>query len=97
MTEGSAAANLEMAIVLPLGVIAHQLMRIEADLRLLNMKALDFANAREEGRHTGSIRERLDNINEVLDSIKGLVSDIEADIQSRSRGSNGQYHPDRDD
>jgi len=49
MTEGSSAANLEMAIVLPLAVVAHQLMRIEADLRLLNMKALDFANAREEG------------------------------------------------
>jgi len=96
MTQGP-SANLEMAIVLPLGVVAHQLMRIEADLRLLNMKALDFAKTREDGRHAGSIRERLENINEVLDSIKSLVSDIEADIQPQSRGPNRKSHPDRDD
>jgi hypothetical protein len=78
-------ANLEMALVLPLGVIANQLMRIEADLRLLNMKAVDLARERETGRHTGLIEARLERINEALDAIRSLVSDIEADIQPKTR------------
>jgi hypothetical protein len=78
-------ANLEMALVLPLGVIANQLMRIEADLRLLNMKAVDLARERETGRHTGLIEARLERINEALDAIRSLVADIEADIQPKTR------------
>jgi hypothetical protein len=96
MTAGH-SANWEMAIDLPLGVVAHQLMKIEADLRLLNMKAVDFAKAREDGRRAGSIRERLENINEVLDSIKSLVSTMESDIQPASRDSARKAHSDRDD
>jgi hypothetical protein len=60
-------------------------MRIEADLRLLNMKAVDLARERESGRHTGLIEARLERINEALDAIRSLVSDIEVDIQPRSR------------
>ncbi len=77
--------SLEMALVLPLGVIANQLLRIEADLRLLNMKALDLARARETERHTGLIEARLERIHEALDAIRTLVSDIEADIQPKAR------------
>jgi hypothetical protein len=94
MTETS-AATLEMAIVLPLGVVARQLMKIEADLRLLNMKALELARERENGRHTRLIEDSLENINEALDAIKGLVSDIETDI--RPRPMNRKPHPERDD
>jgi hypothetical protein len=83
MTEAS-SANLEMAIILPLGVVANQLMRIETHLRLLNMKALNFAKERENGRLSGLIEARLEHINEALDSIRNLVADIEADIQPRS-------------
>jgi hypothetical protein len=72
--------NLEMTIVLPLGVVAHQLMKIEADLRQLNMKALDFARERENAPHTGLIEARLEKINEALDSIKVLVSTIASDL-----------------
>jgi len=86
MTEAP-CANLEMAIVLPLGVVANQLMRIEADLRLLNMKALSFAKRRDDIRLAGQLEARLDNINAALDSIRVLVSDIEADIQPRSTGA----------
>jgi hypothetical protein len=93
MTEAS-AANLEMAIVLPLGVVAHQLMKIEADLRLLNMKALNLAQERENGSQTRLIEAALDNINESLDAIKSIVSDIETDIHPRP---NRKSHPDRDD
>ena len=71
---------MEMAIVLPLGVVGHQLMRIEADLRLLNMKASDFARERDNAPHTRLIEARLEQINEALDSIRILVSDIAADL-----------------
>jgi hypothetical protein len=77
----SSPVNLEMSIVLPLGVVAHQLMKIEADLRLLNMKALDFARERENAPHTGFIEARLEKINEALESIRVLVSDIAADLR----------------
>jgi hypothetical protein len=69
-----------MTMILPLGVVANQLMKIEAELRLLNMKALDFVEEHGNGRQTGQIQARLDNIHEALDAIRVLVSDIEADI-----------------
>ena len=72
---------MEVAFVLPLGVVANQLMRIEAQLRLLNMKTLDLATERDQGRLIGLIDARLEQINEALDSISGLVSDI--GLQSR--------------
>jgi hypothetical protein len=78
----STAANWELAIVLPLGVIANQLMKIELDLRLLNMKALDFAMEGGSARQAGLIETRLDSINHALDSIRGIVSDIGDEIQS---------------
>jgi hypothetical protein len=82
MTEAS-SANFEMSINLPLGVLANQLMRIEADLRLLNMKALRCARERENQRPTGDIEARLDNINATLESIRDLVSDIEDCLQPK--------------
>jgi hypothetical protein len=72
--------NLELAIALPLGVVGSQLMRIEADLRLLNMKAWDFARDRENAPPTRHIEARLEQINQALDSISILVSDIAADL-----------------
>src|ERR1700676_1518383 len=83
MTEKSDSA-LELAIGLPLDVVANKLMRIEADLRLLNMKALVFAND-HDGRLTGLIEARVEAIFVALDTIRSLVSDIEADIQPHSQ------------
>jgi hypothetical protein len=83
MTEAS-SADFEMSISLPLGVLANQLMRIEADLRLLNMKALRCARERENQRPTGGLEARLDNINATLESIRDLVSDIEGCLRPRS-------------
>jgi hypothetical protein len=87
--------NMEMALVLPLGVAAHQLMKIEADLRQLNMKAVDFARERENTPHTGLIETRLEKINETLDSIRVLVSDIAAGL--RPQHSKHKPRVDRDD
>jgi hypothetical protein len=79
---GPSQSNLQLAIVLPLGVIANQLMRIEADLRFLNMKALVHAQQSETGGIGSQIIAQLDHINEALDLIRGLASDIQADMQS---------------
>jgi hypothetical protein len=82
VTEAS-TENLELSISLPLGAVANQLMRIEADLRFLNMKALAYAKEGENAGPARQIAARLEKINEALDRIRGLVSDIEADVQPR--------------
>ena len=80
MTEAS-PANVELAIVLPLGVVANQLIRIETDLRFLNMKALAYANERENGNLAAKISGGIEKINGALDLLRGLVADIEANSQ----------------
>lgn len=82
MTESS-PANLELAISLPLGVVANQLTRVEADLRFLSMKASAFADERENGELAAKASGGLERINEALDSIRGLVADMAANIQPR--------------
>jgi hypothetical protein len=83
MTESS-AANLELALALPLGVVANQLTRIEADLRFLSMKASAYADERENGELAAKLSGGLEKIKEALDLIRGLVADIEANIQTVS-------------
>jgi hypothetical protein len=83
MTEAF-SANLEMAIALPLGVVANQLAKIEANLRHLNMRVGDFAKERDNGRLAGLIEGKLDNINGLLDSIRCIVSNIETDMQANA-------------
>jgi hypothetical protein len=82
-------ANLELAIALPLGVVANQLMRIETDLRFLNMKALAYASERENGALAARVAGGLEKINAALDLIRGLVADIEANIQPTSASQAG--------
>ena len=83
MTDSS-PASLELAIMLPLGVVANQLKRIESDLRFLNMKALAYAQERVSGTVGAQISVRLEQINEALDLIRGLTSNIEADMLPKS-------------
>ena len=85
-------ANLQLAIVLPLGVVANQLMRIEADLRFLNMKAFGYAKRSDNGDIGSHITARLDQINASLDLIRGVICDIEADMRSSDKRI-----PERDD
>jgi hypothetical protein len=99
MTEAS-GANLEMAIVLPLGVVVNQLMRIEAHLRLLNMKTGDYAQECSNARFAGPIAANLEQIHEALDAISGLVADIETDVRPKSAHaarSPGKSHADWED
>jgi hypothetical protein len=78
-------ASVELAIVLPLGVVANQLTRIEADLRFLCMKVSADAVERDDGEPTGKVSAGLERINEALDRIRGLVADIEANLHAGSR------------
>lgn len=97
MTESS-VGNVEMAIVLPLGVVGKQLMRIESELRLLNMKALNVDKQRDDGHHTASIAATLETINASLDSIRQLVAEFGADIHLvPSAASRRNQYTNRDD
>ncbi len=91
-------ANFEMAIMLPLGVVANQLMKVEADLRFLNAKASVYSQERDCAALISQVAARLEEINEALEAIRGLVADIEADFQPAS-GSAARRHArtDRDD
>jgi hypothetical protein len=83
MTEPS-PANLELAIALPLGVVANQLTRIEADLRFLSMKAAACVDERDSGQLAAKLAGGLEKINEALDAIRDLVADMQANIQAAS-------------
>ncbi len=73
----------EMTMVMPLGAVANQLVKIEGDLRFLSMKAAEHSG--EDGaRSTKSLDVRLDLIREVLDSIHSLVTKLHADIHPKA-------------
>jgi hypothetical protein len=99
-------AHVEMSLALPLDVIAGKLMKIEQELRSLNVKALNFETERERGDLNGLIGARLERIHDALDSIRAHLSHLQGDIQparyttdSSVEGSSGHRkpRPDRDD
>jgi hypothetical protein len=73
--------NIELSIVLPLGVIANQLAKVEAELRFLNAKTSVYGGERLGSGVAGQVSARLERINQALEVIRGLVADIETDIQ----------------
>ena len=94
----TSSVNVELSIVLPLGVIANQLLKVEADLRFLNAKTSIYANEGPRGALAGQVASQLEKINERLEVIRGLVSDIEMDMQPRSASSrSAKARTDRDD
>jgi hypothetical protein len=80
-------ASAELAILLPLGVIANRLMAIEADLRFINMKASDCAQTRENAALAAQAAAQLERISEALDLIRDLVSEMETALHPRLGGS----------
>jgi hypothetical protein len=88
-------ANLELAITLPLGVVANQLTRIEADLRFLSMKAAGYANERDNGVLAAKVSGGLERISEALDLIQSLVADMQANMQSKSASLTDKSSPER--
>jgi hypothetical protein len=75
----------ELSIVLPLGVIAHQLMKAEEQLRLLNMQRLEVTDRTENARIYNLIEIKAEHIHRTLDSIRELISDIQTDLNPRGR------------
>jgi hypothetical protein len=96
MSEAS-PANFELAIVLPLGVIANQLMKLEADLRFLNAKTSKYASEPPGTAMAGQVAARIEKINEALEVIRTLVSDIAIDFQASAGKKSPKMRTDRDD
>jgi hypothetical protein len=78
-------------MVMPLGALANQLVKIEGELRFLSMKAAEHSG--ECGaRTTKSVDTRLELIYEVLESIQSLLAKVQADIHPK--GAAAQFTPD---
>jgi hypothetical protein len=72
-----------MTMVMPLGVLANQLVKIEGDLRFLWMKAAERSG--EAGAaSTQAIDARLALMHEALDSIGTLLVRLQADIHPKA-------------
>jgi hypothetical protein len=90
--------NVELSMVLPLGVIANQLMKVEADLRFLNARTLAYQGERLDSGAAGQVGARLEKIHELLEAIRALVADIETDIQPKPDAARRfKARADRDD
>jgi hypothetical protein len=91
-------ANFELSIVLPLGVIANQLMKVEADLRFLNARTSGGAGELLGSAVGAQVAARLEKIHEALEAIRALLADIETDIQPPAAGTKAlKPRTDRDD
>jgi hypothetical protein len=86
MSEAS-TANFELSLVLPLGVIANQLMKVEADLRFLNAKTSAYAGERLGSAVAVQLAAQLEKIHAALEAIRALVAEVETDIQPKPAGT----------
>lgn len=77
----SLTGDVDMAIVLPLDVVANKLKRLEEDLRQLNRKALTFDQERESGDLKDLIEPRLERIRDTIRSIRSSLLDLSTDIE----------------
>jgi hypothetical protein len=90
--------NVELSIVLPLGVVTNQLLKVEADLRALNAKTSAYGSEGLGSAMAAQVAGRLEKIHELLEAIRALVADIETDIQPRSASPRSlKARADRDD
>jgi hypothetical protein len=82
VTPSASPVDWEMEMVMPLGVLANQLVKIEGDLRFLSMKAAEHSG--EAGaRTTKSVGTRVELMYGVLESIHSLLAKVQADIDPR--------------
>lgn len=89
--------TIELAIALPLGVVANQLKRVESDLRFLSAKASAQPQDRGDANLAAQVAARLEQINETLESIRALLADIESDLQPKPARAAARRRDDRDD
>jgi hypothetical protein len=93
--EKDSSASFELAVVLPLGVAANQLMKVESELRFLSAKLSRYGQERGSARSEAAAR--LEKMSEVLDAIRRLIAEIQAEIQPQASGSTSRARSDRDD
>ena len=89
------AANFELAVVLPLGVAANQLMKVESELRFLSAKLLRYGQERGSARSEAAAR--LEKMSEAVDAIRQLIAEIQADIQPQASRPASRARTDRED
>jgi hypothetical protein len=75
---GSNGANFELTVVLPLGVLANQMMKLEMDLRFLSARSPLFGEAREDARLNAQFNARLEQIHQAMDGIYSLLAELES-------------------
>ena len=92
--KSGSSANFELAVVLPLGVAANQLMKVESELRFLNAKLSRYGQERGTARDEAAAQ--LEKMSEALDAIRQLIADIQADILPQVPRS-ARTRTDRDD
>jgi hypothetical protein len=91
------ATSVELAIALPLGAVANQLMRVESDLRFLSAKTSGDSLGRDGSGRVAQVAARLEQINETLEAIRRLIADIERDLQPNPPHASARRRDDRDD
>lgn len=74
----------DMAIILPLDVVASKLQKLEEELRQLSLKALRFEPERERGELRDLLEPRLELIRDTMSSIRSCLSGLSADIEPTS-------------
>jgi hypothetical protein len=89
--------SIELALALPLGVVANQLSKVESDLRFLSARALAETEGRDSPGLTAQIAARLEQISEILDGIRTLIADMERSLQPKSTSASNRRRDDRDD
>jgi hypothetical protein len=87
--------NFELAVVLPLGVAANQLMKLESELRFLNAKLSGYDE--EGGSVRGDAAARLEKMSEAVDAIRQLIAELQAGLQPQAPGVKSRTRADRDD
>jgi hypothetical protein len=92
--KSDSTANFELAVVLPLGVVANQLMKVESELRFLSAKLSRYGQ--ERGSARAEVAARLEKMSEALDAIRHLIAEMQADVQPQASGST-RRRSDRDD
>jgi hypothetical protein len=97
MSTQKSDTNWELALVLPLGSVAHHLGRLEEQLRVAGMRALDLGRENGGREVRVAVQLKLERIREAMGSITSLVEDIEDDMQPDSRHSVRKPHPAIDD
>jgi hypothetical protein len=75
----------EITLLLPLGVVAHQLVKLEGQLRSISIRSTGGSEPVEEPAIGAPVAATLERIHELLASLQSLVNEIEAGWEAAVR------------